>query len=72
MGRCATYGLDKPPTGLLTYQLMTGRAMQFPHGIVIGGEEVGPVRDRIRKYVVELSGQLKGMRQQVRRKQEES
>ena len=52
-------------TGLTPYELMTGRAMQLPENIITGGADVGPIKDKVRQYIKNLSTQLKGMRQTV-------
>jgi len=58
-------------TGLTPYELMTGRAMQLPENIITGGTDVGPLKDKIRRYILELSTQLKGMRKFVKENQAE-
>ena len=58
-------------TGLTPYELMTGRAMQLPEGIITGGTDVGPLKDKIRRFVLELSTQLKGMCKLVKDNQEQ-
>ncbi|GCC27604.1 hypothetical protein chiPu_0006029 [Chiloscyllium punctatum] len=52
-------------TGLTPSELMTGRAMQLPETIITGGTDVGPLKDKIRRYVIELSAQLKVMQKSV-------
>jgi len=57
-------------TGLTPYELMTGRAMQLPENIITDGADVGPLKDKIKRYVLEVSAQLKGMRKLVKDNQE--
>lgn len=52
-------------TGLTPYELMTGRAMHLPENIITGWTDVGPIKDRIRQYIRDLSTQLKGVRRSV-------
>ena len=44
--------------------------MQLPESIITSGIDVGPLKDKIRRYVLELSTQLKGMRKLVKDNQE--
>ena len=48
-------------SGLTPFELMTGRMMQLPGSIITGGTDVGPLKDKIRRYILELSTQLNGM-----------
>ena len=55
--------------GLTPFELMTGRAMRLPENIAVGGEEMAPLRDKMKRYVQQLDHQLRELHHTARDQQ---
>eukprot|EP00061_Rhincodon_typus_P000582 g12130.t1 len=63
-------GYQEPHNRINPIRIDDGRAMQLPVSIITGGSDVSPLRDRIQRYVLELSAQLKAWCKTERDRQE--